>query len=327
MSAAGKDLEEIRECLTSHGYVLLQQIGCGRYGAVFTVRAVSFDAVYVVKVLDNQDSEGGVLDTEFTSEVETLMKLAHPHIVSAYAYFSSAKYHYVILEHCANGSLADLILHQAQITSSTVRNFSRQLVQALAYLHSQHFCHHDIKPANILLDAHGRVKLADFGFASRDDDYDSHKICGSLPYMAPELVRRQGHIDPAACDVWALGVTLYELATGAVPWSGETRSEMSREILGGGVTYQGDMPGLLVNMLKRMIEPDPIMRVAMSEVLEMPYLEQEDPSRRPGSDVGRIVMPTVKLRRSDSAKMRSTSTVRFPDLRTLAAIKKPAFLV
>jgi serine/threonine protein kinase len=301
MEAPGKDYEEIRECLKAHGYVLLDPIGSGRFGSVFTVRSVKFDVVYVVKVLDKEDSQGENHEADFQSEVEVLMNLTHPNIVSVYAYFSSTKYDYVILEYCENGSLAELLTRHSCVSGSLLACYCRQLVEALAYLHSNHFCHRDIKPANILIDQHRRLKLADFGFAARSNEATIKTICGSLPYMAPELIKRLANTDGAASDVWALGVTFYEMATGSLPWATQSPSQLSWDILEGGLTFERDMPVLLVKMLTQMIEHVPSKRITMSELLEMPFLQKEVAG----------VRPRAIARRADGRK-RASSLFRLP---------------
>jgi serine/threonine protein kinase len=266
-----RDLDDIQASLAQRGYNLMAKIGAGQYGSVFTIRSVKFDLIYVVKVLDKQNEEGEDITSEFESEVHTLISLVHPNIVAVYDFFSSDKYHYVILEYCDNGSLADFIATQPRVTEPVLRDLARGLVQALAYLHSQEFCHRDIKPANILIDKHGRLKLADFGFASSVSS--ASRFCGSLAYMAPEMVRRNPNVNPAACDVWAMGITLYELAIGSLPWTRKSTSGLTREILSETVPLGGHVPKPLGNLLRKMLEPNAGLRPSAQELLEMPFFE------------------------------------------------------
>jgi maternal embryonic leucine zipper kinase len=298
-----KDLDEIRDTLSQHGYELMDRIGCGRYGAVFTVRSLKFDEIYVVKILDKVDEQGESIGQCFECEVHALVSLVHPNIVCVYGYFASEKYYYVVLEYCEGGSLSEAVKRGTTFDSHMLRDFVRQIVSALAYLHSQNFCHRDIKPANILIDKHGRPKLADFGFARSACEHD-RRICGSLPYMAPELINRDVQADPVACDVWALGITIYHIAFGRLPWQSTSPSTISKEILAGAIPLGTDVPVHMATMLRRMLRTDPKTRISMKELLELKYLEVLSLSRHSSqmtmTDVGARKPKIVRVARGNS---------------------------
>jgi serine/threonine protein kinase len=200
--------------------------------------------------------------------LDSLISLTHPNIITVYSHFASANYYYLILDYCENGSLQDLLAKERTIPTSVIFEHFRQLISAMAYLHSKNFCHRDIKPANILIDKYDRPKLADFGFAAHFTDPDG-KICGSLPYMSPELVQHRPS-DPVASDIWALGITFYEMAFGQRPWIATRPNAMSAEIIGASVSFPAGAQPNLVNVIKRMLEPEPEKRCPMHKLLNLP---------------------------------------------------------
>jgi serine/threonine protein kinase len=245
-------------------------IGCGHFAAVYTVHDLRYETeVFCVKIIALKSSEEDVTLT-FHAELDTLMSLTHPNIITVYAHFASANYLYLILEYCEKGSLENIIGPGKNLPADVVRDYCRQMATAMAYLHSRNFCHRDIKPANILIDKYGRLKLADFGFARPYTEQDS-TICGSVPYMSPELVQRRLS-DPKANDIWALGVTFYEVAFGYLPWTSKRANGMSAEIAAGAVQIPVDASPNFSVLLRKMLALDPVKRGTMQELLQMPFL-------------------------------------------------------
>jgi serine/threonine protein kinase len=316
-----KDFTEIRNSLSERGYTLLKLIGSGRYGAVFTVHMVKFNIIYAVKIMDRFDEHGNDIGSSYECEVEVLMTLVHPNIVSVYAFFASAHYHFVVLEYCENGTLAELLEHHHHLEGPTLRELCRQTAMALSYLHSANFSHRDLKPANILIDKYGRPKLADFGFARKGlTNNETGKIVGSLPYMSPELISGHYGADPFACDVWALGVTFYRTAFGSLPWNMDSASVLSTDIMQGDIAIDNDVSPPLSAMIRQMLERLPAARITMAEVLQLPYFEAGNSGPKHSSLVtvgdasARSSRKPVRMERANRA---APPLARLPRVKTL----------
>ena len=272
-------LQEIIHTLSEREYELQDEIGKGGYATVFTVRHRRYNEIFCVKVmyLLNDARQTKVMQS-YESEINSLMHLEHPHIIPIYNHFSSEHCYYIVLEYCPNGSLHDVI-ERDHPTGIILQDMMKQILSAMVYCHEQHLCHRDIKPHNILVDKYGRLKLADFGLARMfEKDTSAAKKCGSLFYMAPELVAGLPVLDPFACDVWALGITFYEMYTGHVPWVGRHREQVQQEITTGNITWpRGCDP--LVYVLRKMLNIEAQRRAPLSIIQQLPFFKEEQKPR------------------------------------------------
>lgn len=170
-------------------------------------------------------------------EARKLVRLRHHGIVSVFHVDCDPRGRpYLVLEYMEGGSLKDLLGQTDRQTRPSHVQFVEMLIevcQALGHAHEQGFIHRDIKPGNILLDARGRPRLADFGLALHETAQQAHRglTAGTAPYMAPEQVRGEVEWMDGRADIWALGAVLYEMLTGRRPFQGDDFQELSREIL------------------------------------------------------------------------------------------------
>jgi serine/threonine protein kinase len=276
------DLCEVMASLGARRYDLLDPIGHGHSAVCYRVRDVRYPGeLFCAKIGDADPGDSA-------SEVDTLISLTHPNVISIFARFTSAHYSYVILEYCGNGSLHEMIAARGGLARDDILVYARQLLQALAYLHEHSVCHRDIKPANILLDKHGRAKLADFGFASHGE-VGRLRICGSLPYMSPELHKKVSS-NPEADDVWALGVTFYEMTFGKRPWDTDGRRELGTAIGTGLLQIPSDTLPQWTAVLRRMLNTNPRARGTPREILEMPFFTG---ATGPRSSASQAILPRL----------------------------------
>jgi serine/threonine protein kinase len=185
-------------------YFLSKEIGRGQYGYVFKARAVDQFRVNRVVAIKKKSREG---DCEAFSEVCVHAKLRHPNIVDLYHVFSDQLHYYLAMEYCENGSLADLLKRSGPLELSNVRDIGIQIFGGTKYIHSQSFVHRDIKAENVLIDARGNVKIADFGLAAWILPGLS-RGCGTWAYAAPEVIINDGIGCGASADIWSVGVLL-----------------------------------------------------------------------------------------------------------------------
>lgn len=270
-----KNIEEIRATLQTRGFELLNPIGNGGFATVFTVRSLRYDQIFCVKIIDTSEKTQTVenLVSSFHAELDVLMKLTHPNVVSIFDHFASENCYYLILEYCPNGSIKD-VLREGKLEGDHLREWMTQLLKGMIYIHSQKISHRDIKPQNILIDQYGRPKIVDFGLAQLDGSLT--RFCGSLPYMSPELVAKKPDSDPYLADVWALGVTFYYMVFGTSPWTKKLPKEIASEILSGCIMIPGNIDPNLAQLLHRMLEVEPKKRGSMESLMEMPYFQRKD---------------------------------------------------
>jgi serine/threonine protein kinase len=258
--------QEIQDSLSSHDYTLLEQIGAGGFGIVFRVESHRYPGEsFVAKVmLYSPDTL-----TASEKELDILLTLSHPNILRVYAHWLSEHCCFVILEYAPKGSLHSFIQVNGPVSTIQFKIWGRQILEALNYCHSRKVFHGDIKPANLLLDTWNRIKLADFGLSGRVTDRWLTPGCGSMPYMSPEMILKCCD-DPLASDVWALGVTLYQIAVGRLPWQSQKRAELSREIALGVVRLPPNLDPKIAQAIGAILKVEAGMRMRLPDLLKLP---------------------------------------------------------
>lgn len=203
-------------------------IGRGTFGSVYVASNRETGALCAMKEVEMfpDDPKSAESIKQLEQEIKVLSHLKHPNIVQYYGSEIVDDKFYIYLEYVHPGSINKYVReHCGAITESVVRNFSRHIVSGLAYLHSMKTIHRDIKGANLLVDASGVVKLADFGMAKLLTGQAADLSLKGSPYwMAPELMQAVMHKDSSsdlalAVDIWSLGCTIIEMFTGKPPWS------------------------------------------------------------------------------------------------------------
>ncbi len=201
---------------------ILELIGKGGMGAVYRARQPSLDRQVALKVLPPEVARDPAFAERFGREARSLARFNHPNIVTVYDSGEAGGICYIVMEFVAGQSLRQLLRAGAPGEDRALRIVA-QVCDALQYARDLDVVHRDIKPENILLDEHGRVKIADFGLAklldpapARPGLTGSHEVMGTVYYMAPEQLLRNHDVDHRA-DVYSLGVVFYEMLTGELP--------------------------------------------------------------------------------------------------------------
>jgi serine/threonine-protein kinase len=175
-----------------------------------------------VKVLSDVLSRDEEFRRRFRREAEAAQRLTHPHIVTVYGCGEDGVHHYMVMEYVPGGTLRDALRHRGALGEAEALRVASEVADALAYAHGRGVVHRDIKPHNVLLTEEGHVKVADFGIARTLDATSltrTGSVFGSAQYISPEQARGD-HAGPQA-DLYALGVVLFEMLTGRVPFDGE----------------------------------------------------------------------------------------------------------
>ncbi|MCI4382071.1 hypothetical protein PGIGA_G00259300 [Pangasianodon gigas] len=240
-----------------HRYELLETLGRGTYGKVkkaierHSGRVVAIKSIKKEKIKDEQDM------VHIRREIEIMSSLRHPHIISIYEVFENKDKIVIVMEYASKGELYDYISERRRLTERETRHFFRQIVSAVHYCHKNGVVHRDLKLENVLLDENCNIKIADFGLSNL---YHKDKLlqtfCGSPLYASPEIVNGRPYRGPEV-DSWALGVLLYTLVYGTMPFDGGDHKNLIRQISNGEYkepTQSSDARGLIRWML--MVNPE-----------------------------------------------------------------------
>ncbi|KAF2306627.1 hypothetical protein GH714_019897 [Hevea brasiliensis] len=196
-------------------FEVLKVVGQGAFAKVYQVRKKGTSEIYAMKVM-RKDMIMEQNHVEYMkAERDILTKIDHPFIVQLKYSFQTKYRLYLVLDFINGGHLFFQLYHHGLFREDLARIYAAEIVSAVSHLHANGIMHRDLKPENILLDADGHVMLTDFGLAKQfDENTRSNSMCGTVEYMAPEIVLGKGH-DKAA-DWWSLGILLYEMLTGKV---------------------------------------------------------------------------------------------------------------
>uniref|UniRef100_A0A8C3ASD3 non-specific serine/threonine protein kinase n=1 Tax=Cyclopterus lumpus TaxID=8103 RepID=A0A8C3ASD3_CYCLU len=214
-------------------FELLKVLGQGSFGKVFLVRKVTdpdANQLYAMKVLKKATLK--VRDRVRTKmERDILADVNHPFVVKLHYAFQTEGKLYLILDFLRGGDLFTRLSKEVMFTEEDVKFYLAELALGLDHLHSLGIIYRDLKPENILLDEEGHIKLTDFGLCKEAIDHEkkAYSFCGTVEYMAPEVVNRQGHDHSA--DWWSFGVLMFEMLTGSLPFQGKDRKETMSLIL------------------------------------------------------------------------------------------------
>ncbi|CAN1277252.1 Serine/threonine-protein kinase AtPK2/AtPK19 [Linum perenne] len=206
-------VENARSVVGIEDFEVLKVVGQGAFGKVFQVRKNGTSEIYAMKVM-RKDKIVEKNHVEYMkAERDILTKVDHPFIVQLKYSFQTKYRLYLVLDFINGGHLFFQLYHQGLFREDLARVYAAEIVSAVSHLHSNGIMHRDLKPENILLGEDGHVMLTDFGLAKEfDENTRSNSMCGTVEYMAPEIIQGKGH-DKAA-DWWSVGVLLYEMLTG-----------------------------------------------------------------------------------------------------------------
>ena len=215
-------------------FELIDKIGQGGMGSVFKAREADRDRVVALKVLSPRLARSDEFVARFRREARAAARLNHPNIVAAIDVGEDQGFHYFAMEFVEGESLADLLGREGRLPEARALAIAADVARALDHAHTHGIVHRDIKPDNILLGADGTVHVADFGLAkpigSGAPPGERERFVGTPSYVAPEQLRSQADIDCRA-DIFSLGVTLFQMLTGELPFKGATPIAVAAAIL------------------------------------------------------------------------------------------------
>lgn len=204
-------------------------------------------------------------------EIEIHRSVKHEHVVRFYSYFEDSNFIYIILELCNKKSMMELHKRRKILSEPEIRYFVRQIANACLYLHENKIIHRDLKLGNIFINDDMKLKLGDFGLATRvDNSQRKYTLCGTPNYLAPEILLKTGH--SYQVDVWSLGCIVYTLAVGTPPFETPDINDTYQRIKENHYTIPKSLSPPLRDFIESMLKADPTERPSMTSILADSYL-------------------------------------------------------
>ncbi|KAF9904011.1 hypothetical protein EC991_003157 [Linnemannia zychae] len=291
------------------GYTYIGTIGQGNFGKVLLAENDITGEQFAVKILEKAQFKSEQQRLHATREARLMATLRHPNIVDVKTVMEDDYRILIVMENLTGGELFDYISNKGSLDEKEARRIFQQIVLAIHYCHENNVVHRDLKPENILLDSDRNVRVADFGFGNNwHKDRHLTTYCGSPFYAAPEMVSGTPYIGPET-DVWSLGVILYVLVCGRLPFDASDLPALFAQIKRG--NYQKPREGSIdvCSLIHRMLTVDPKRRATLTDVLRSRWM------RADGMDTISSALPALS---TAPATIRPPSTTRAPTTITTA---------
>src|SRR6266496_4421908 len=208
-------------------YQVVRKLGAGGMANVYLAEDQELGRRVAIKILNDRHANDEQFVERFRREAKNAAALSHPNIVSIYDRGEAEGTYYIAMEFLEGRSLKELIVQRGPAPIAVSVEYARQILGALRFAHRHGIVHRDIKPHNVLVDSEGRVKVTDFGIAraGTSQKTETGSIVGTAQYLSPEQAR--GTDVDQRSDLYSLGIVLYELLTGTLPFTGDTPVEIA----------------------------------------------------------------------------------------------------
>lgn len=257
-------------------YLLGRKLGEGSFAKVKEGLHTLTGQKVAIKVIDKKKAkEDAYVSKNMRREGKLLQMIIHPNIIQLYELMETENSYYLVTELCEGGDLMDYICARKFLSEACTRKFIRQIISAVDYLHRIGILHRDLKIENLLLDKNLNIKLIDFGLSNYTKSELCITQCGSPAYAAPELLAHKKY--GSKVDVWSIGVNMYAMLTGNLPFTVEPfnikslyNKMMKNEMnpIPDHLSKSGE------DLLRRLLNPDPLKRISLKEAMEHPWINE-----------------------------------------------------
>ena len=250
---------------------IIKELGNGSFGRVFLARHKKTKVKYAIKAIDKQNKTNIEEKPYFRRELEVMYKIHHPNVVKLFGHFEDNKYCYFIMEYISKGNVYNLLTidKTKQLSTKVVATIMKDVISAAYFLHNMDppIIHRDIKPENVLLHEGFIAKLTDFGWSNYiQEDKERKTVCGTPIYLAPEIIKETGHDERV--DIWCIGVLLFELTTGKVPFQGNDIETLKTNILHLKINWPNEMDPNAKDLISKILKLDPDERLTLEDIIQ-----------------------------------------------------------
>ncbi|CAH2075144.1 unnamed protein product, partial [Iphiclides podalirius] len=250
---------------------IVRKLGQGTYGKVQLGINKKTGQEVAIKTIKKCKIESEADLVRIRREVQIMSSVRHPNIVHIYEVFENSEKMILVMEYCSGGELYDYLSQKKVLEEEEARRLFRQIATAVYYCHIHKICHRDLKLENVLLDDTGSAKIADFGLSNVFKETSLlSTFCGSPLYASPEIVKGTPYIGPEV-DCWSLGVLLYTLVYGAMPFDGSNFKRLVRQISNGDY-YEPKNPSTASPLIRDMLTVDPLKRADIAYICDHPWV-------------------------------------------------------
>lgn len=267
-------------------YVLGKTIGEGTFGKVKLGTHVATGEPVAIKILERHKIQEWAAVERVARELHILRKFDHPHIIKLYEIIETPNALYLIMEYCPGGELFDHIVNCGHVPEKDACRFLHHILSGVEHVHGMSVVHRDLKPENLLLDESGNLKLADFGLSNFYEPGQLLKTaCGSPCYASPEMISGKSYV-PSRCDIWSLGVIVFALVCGHLPFEDNNTGGLYRKILNAEYVIPDTVSKGARDIIKSMLTIDPEKRITAAEIRKHAWYNQIPDSSLPNPGTG-----------------------------------------
>ena len=260
--------------LYKRGFVVEKSLGSGAYAKVKQAHWVKKNKKVAIKVVDRRKAPADVISRFLPREMESMRMLRHqPRVIQLYDVVVTEKEVLMVMELAEKGDLLDFINVHGRLSDTVARKLFKDLIEGMSICHRQGIVHRDLKCENLLLDKDGHLKIADFGFARTYEGKHLETYCGSFAYAAPEIILAQPY-DGVMSDVWSMGVILYAMVSGRLPFRDTSVKTLMSQIASG-IQFPDGISDQCKDLIRKMLVFSPKERLPTWKITEHPWMTMD----------------------------------------------------
>ncbi|XP_021372693.1 serine/threonine-protein kinase SIK2-like [Mizuhopecten yessoensis] len=305
-------------------YDIERTIGKGNFAVVKLGKHRITKTEVAIKIIDKTQLDENNLKKIYR-EVQIMKLLSHPNIIKLYQVMETKNMLYLVSEYAPNGEIFDYIARHGRMTELEARKKFWQIILAVEYCHNHHVVHRDLKAENLLLDANMNIKIADFGFGNFFKTGEHLATwCGSPPYAAPEVFEGKKYLGPQI-DIWSLGVVLYVLVCGALPFDGHNLQMLRDRVLSGRFRIPFFMSTECESLIRRMLVLDPSKRLTIGQIKKHKWMLADGGPPKLQSPPSPIIGYNAKIGEFNEQILRLMHSLGIDQHKTMEALKSDAY--
>ncbi|KAL4229017.1 Serine/threonine-protein kinase sik2 [Mactra antiquata] len=305
-------------------YDIERTIGKGNFAVVKLAKHRITKTEVAIKIIDKTRLDQTNLN-KVKREVTIMKLLSHQHIIKLYQVMETKNMLYLVSEYAPNGEIFDYIAQHGRMSEAEARKKFWQIINAVDYCHKNRVVHRDLKAENLLLDSNMNIKIADFGFGNFFNGKDPLATwCGSPPYAAPEVFEGKKYVGPQI-DIWSLGVVLYVLVCGALPFDGQNLQVLRYRVLSGRFRIPFFMSSDCENLIRRMLVLEPSKRYSMEQIKNHHWMQMDKSAASKPSPPSPIIGKLQKSGEYNEQILRLMQSLGINQQKTVEALKNDSY--